>query len=79
MTTNSKVKAKACINCEYYFALTTIADRGECRVHSPTIEKDVTTKTAADGVFPRVRPDDWCGEFKATTSRKNVEEIPLIE
>ena len=61
-----------CLNCQYY-------DRragrptdgratmwGPCRKHSPHLNP-VNTKKAyqVEGVWPLVRDDDWCGEWRA--------------
>jgi hypothetical protein len=62
-----------CINCQFY-------DRrnakpldgkaplwGQCRRHSPRLNP-VTAKTyVVEGVWPLVRDDDWCGEWKILT------------
>jgi hypothetical protein len=70
-----------CLNCQFY-------DRrqarptdgkapmwGQCRRHSPHLNT-VTTKThVVEGVWPLVRDDDWCGEWKIVT-RTAVDPIP---
>jgi len=67
-----------CVNCQFY-------DRrharpldgkaplwGQCRRHSPRLNP-VTAKTyVVEGVWPLVRDDDWCGEWKILT--RTVEE-----
>jgi len=70
-----------CINCQFY-------DRrnakpldgkaplwGQCRRHSPRLNP-ITAKTyVVEGVWPLVRDDDWCGEWKIL-SRMIEEWIP---
>jgi len=77
--TNSVEK---CVNCEYY-------DRrrarptdgkapmwGQCRRHSPHLNP-VTAKTyVVEGVWPLVRDDDWCGEWRVLT---RMAEQPVPE
>jgi hypothetical protein len=48
---------------------------GQCRRHSPQLNT-VTTKTyVVEGVWPLVRDDDWCGEWKVLT-RTAEDPIP---
>jgi hypothetical protein len=62
-----------CVNCQYY-------DRrngrpndgrapvmwGQCRRHSPHLSPAGAQKTyLVEGVWPLVRDDDWCGEWRA--------------
>ena len=68
-----------CINCQFY-------DRrhakpldgkaplwGQCRRHSPRLNP-ITAKTyVVEGVWPLVRDDDWCGEWKILT--RMIEEL----
>jgi hypothetical protein len=62
-----------CINCEYY-------DRrnakpldgkaplwGQCRRHSPQLNPITAKRYVVEGVWPLVRDDDWCGEWKILT------------
>jgi hypothetical protein len=72
-----------CINCQFY-------DRkhakpldgkaplwGQCRRHSPRLNP-ITAKTyVVEGVWPLVRDDDWCGEWKIL-SRMVEEWIPEV-
>jgi hypothetical protein len=75
-----------CFNCQFY-------DRrrarptdgkapmwGQCRRHSPHLNT-VTTKTyVVEGVWPLVRDDDWCGEWKilTRTAEGSTLEAPAI-
>lgn len=64
-----------CVNCQYY-------DRrnarptdgrapvmwGQCRRHSPHLSPLSATKAyLVEGVWPLIRDDDWCGEWRAPT------------
>lgn len=59
-----------CVNCQYY-------DRrrarptdgkapmwGQCRRHSPQLNQVTAKAYVVEGVWPLVRDDDWCGEWK---------------
>ena len=63
-----------CLNCQFY-------DRrnarptdgkaimwGQCRRHSPQHLNPATAKSYhVEGVWPLVRDDDWCGEWRSPT------------
>ena len=68
-----------CVNCEYY-------DRrrarrtdgkapmwGQCRRHSPRLNPATAKAYVVEGVWPLVRDDDWCGEWKILT--RMIEEL----
>jgi hypothetical protein len=70
-----------CVNCQYY-------DRrrarptdgkapmwGQCRKHSPHLNPVTAKAYVVEGVWPLVRDDDWCGEWKILT-RMPEEPIP---
>jgi hypothetical protein len=40
---------------------------GQCRRHSPHVNPVTARAYVVDGVWPRVRDDDWCGEWRALT------------
>ena len=68
-----------CVNCEYYdrrHARPTDGKApmwGQCRRHSPRLNP-LTAKTyVVEGVWPLVRDDDWCGEWKILT--RMIEEL----
>lgn len=71
-----------CVNCQYY-------DRrrarptdgkapmwGQCRKHSPHLNPVTAKAYVVEGVWPLVRDDDWCGEWRVLT---RVAEEPLPE
>ena len=70
-----------CINCQYY-------DRkrgrpvdgkapmwGQCRRHSPHLNPVTAKAYVVEGVWPLVRDDDWCGEWRVL-SRMTEEPLP---
>ena len=77
--TGGNNNVEKCVNCQFY-------DRrharpadgkapmwGQCRRHSPRLNP-VTAKTyVVEGVWPLVRDDDWCGEWKILT--RMLEEL----
>ena len=56
-----------CENCRFYAVNPVSVDFNTCNKHAP---KPVTVNEANDlhsdivSVWPRVLPDDWCGEFE---------------
>jgi hypothetical protein len=70
-----------CVNCQYY-------DRkragpvdgkapmwGQCRRHSPHLNPVTAKAYVVEGVWPLVRDDDWCGEWRVL-SRTAEEPLP---
>src|SRR5208283_3132103 len=70
-----------CVNCQYY-------DRrrarptdgkapmwGQCRKHSPHLNPVTAKAYVVEGVWPLVRDDDWCGEWRVLT-RMPEEPLP---
>ncbi len=62
-----------CVNCQFY-------DRrnarptdgratmwGQCRKHSPLLNPINAKQYMVEGVWPLVRDDDWCGEWRSPT------------
>lgn len=69
--TNNNVEK--CVNCQFY-------DRrrarptdgkapmwGQCRKHSPQLNPVTAKAYVVEGVWPLVRDDDWCGEWRILT------------
>jgi hypothetical protein len=64
-----------CVNCQYYDrrdARPTDARAsvmwGQCRRDSPHLSPLNATKAyLVEGVWPLIRDDDWCGEWRAPT------------
>ncbi|MFO1414162.1 MAG: hypothetical protein U1F10_09725 [Burkholderiales bacterium] len=65
-----------CIACNYYDRGAKETDSrgvqwGQCRRQSPMLHP-VNQKTyMIEGVWPHVRDDDWCGEWKPGTARRS--------
>jgi hypothetical protein len=79
VATGGSNNVEKCINCEYY-------DRrrarptdgkapmwGQCRRHSPHLNPATAKAYVVEGVWPLVRDDDWCGEYKTLT--RMIEEL----
>jgi hypothetical protein len=68
-----------CVNCEFYdrqHARPTDGKApmwGQCRRHSPHLNPATAKAYVVEGVWPLVRDDDWCGEWKVLT--RMVEEL----
>ena len=52
-----------CVLCIWYIGTT---EEGECRRHNPSM----------DG-FPRVKSNDWCGEYKQDDCPGRLEKLGL--
>ena len=75
-----------CVNCQYY-------DRrnakptdgkaplwGQCRRHAPQLNPVTAKAYVVEGVWPLVRDDDWCGEWKVLTRMNDwaPEALPIV-
>ena len=63
-----------CTNCQYYDRQATKADGkgpawGQCRRAAPSLSPINAKSYMIEGVWPTVRDDDWCGEWKAGVRR----------
>jgi hypothetical protein len=62
-----------CLNCQFYdrrSARPTDGQAsmwGQCRRHSPHLNPATTKSYLVEGVWPLVRDDDWCGEWRSPT------------
>jgi hypothetical protein len=59
-----------CLNCQYYDRQASKADSkgtawGQCRRTAPSLSPINAKAYMIEGVWPTVRDDDWCGEWKA--------------
>lgn len=79
--TRGTSNVEKCVNCQYY-------DRrrarptdgkapmwGQCRKHSPHLNPVTAKAYVVEGVWPLVRDDDWCGEWRVLT-RMADEPLP---
>lgn len=64
------VVVATCETCRFYrpMAANMGAYRGSCHLRAPIMEcvakgADRTSFASTDGIWPRVRADDWCGEY----------------
>jgi len=64
-----------CLNCQYYDrhqSVTTAgksANAGQCRREAPQLSPQSAKQYLIEGVWPTVRDDDWCGEWKLSVRR----------
>ena len=69
-----------CISCIYYdrakagFDAKT-ANAGQCRRSGPTLSPINQKSYMIEGVWPTVRDDDWCGEWKALQKRVDTSRL----
>ncbi len=62
-----------CLNCQFYDRRNArptdgrAAMWGQCRRHSPHLNPLSAKSHFVEGVWPLIRDDDWCGEWKAPT------------
>jgi hypothetical protein len=62
-----------CLNCQFYDRRNArptdgrAAMWGQCRRHSPHLNPLNAKSYLVEGVWPLVRDDDWCGEWRAPT------------
>jgi hypothetical protein len=63
-----------CIGCCFYDRQNGNADSrgvswGQCRRTAPALHPVNQKSFMIEGVWPHVRDDDWCGEFKSSSRR----------
>jgi len=51
---------------------------GQCRRLAPMLSPHNTKPHMIEGVWPHVRDDDWCGEFKSLARRLDSELTDLM-
>jgi hypothetical protein len=51
---------------------------GQCRRTSPMLNPLATKPHMIEGVWPHVRDDDWCGEYKGLAQRLDAELSDLM-
>jgi hypothetical protein len=62
-----------CLTCQFYDRRNArptdgrAAMWGQCRRHSPHLNPLSAKAHFVEGVWPLIRDDDWCGEWKAPT------------
>src|SRR3954453_10327559 len=66
---------ESCVKCHFYDRKNARAGDnrttlwGQCRRHSPQLNPLNTKSYAIEGVWPIVRDDDWCGEWRTEVQR----------
>lgn len=65
---------RKCQNCEYYQQHQG-SQGGVCRIKPPQVATSINVKGVGmpKAVWPNVRKDDWCGEFKQKTGKPTPE------
>ena len=73
-----------CLNCHYYDRNPSTgaggksANAGQCRRNSPMLSP-VNPKTyMIEGVWPTIRDEDWCGEFRASVRRSETSRADAL-
>ncbi len=67
-----------CLNCQFYdrkrdkAAESRALQWGQCRRTAPMLNPTTAKSYMIEGVWPTVRDDDWCGEWKLMTRRSDV-------
>ena len=73
-----------CIGCQYYdrqLAKPTDSrgvQRGQCRRAAPMLHPINAKSYMIEGVWPHVRDDDWCGEWKVAMRRAESRAPEMI-
>ena len=58
-----------CVNCQYYDRQNKGQGVGQCRRAAPALSPINAKAYMIEGVWPTVRDDDWCGEWKVAGRR----------
>jgi hypothetical protein len=72
--TQGKRNVEKCLNCQFFDRRNArptdgrAAMWGQCRRHSPHLNPLSVKSYLVEGVWPLIRDDDWCGEWRATTT-----------
>ena len=68
-----------CQNCQYYDrhggtgAAGKSTNGGQCRRHAPQLSPNSAKNYLIEGVWPTVRDEDWCGEFKGSAAQRRAD------
>jgi hypothetical protein len=58
-----------CNNCQFYDRQDKGSGIGQCRRQAPALSPINAKAYMIEGVWPTVRDDDWCGEWKSSMRR----------
>lgn len=61
-----------CNTCQYYDRQNKGQAVGQCRRQAPALSPINVKAYMIEGVWPTVRDDDWCGEFRAQARRAEL-------
>ena len=69
-----------CVSCIYYDRAKAgidakLASAGQCRRSGPALSPLNQKSYMIEGVWPTVRDDDWCGEWKALQKRVDTSRL----
>jgi len=68
-----------CVACQYYDRQHSNDGKGvmwgQCRRTAPMLHPINAKSYMIEGVWPHVRDDDWCGEWKQTTRRSDTRNL----
>ncbi len=72
-----------CTSCQYYDrnqrgGEAKIANAGQCRRSAPALSPINQKSYMIEGVWPTVRDDDWCGEWKALQRRVDTARMSEV-
>ena len=72
-----------CVSCIYYDRAksggdTKTGNAGQCRRAGPTLSPINQKSYMIEGVWPTVRDDDWCGEWKAVQKRVDTSRLSEV-
>jgi hypothetical protein len=76
--TGREQNTEKCVNCQFYDRRNArptdgrAAMWGQCRRHSPHLNPATAKSYFVEGVWPLIRDDDWCGEWRAPTQTSVV-------
>ena len=64
-----------CSNCQFFDRPNKGQGVGQCRRHAPSLSPINAKAYMIEGVWPTIREDDWCGEWKSA-ARKAEPRLP---
>lgn len=71
-----------CLNCQYFdrnpSAGGKSAHAGQCRRHAPSLSPINPKTYMIEGVWPTVRDEDWCGEYKLGGRRPDTQRADAL-
>jgi hypothetical protein len=64
-----------CTSCQYFDRQNKAQSVGQCRRQAPALSPINVKAYMIEGVWPTVRDDDWCGEFRAQVRRGDTRDL----